>query len=74
MNCSGDPTGDASMAKIYSFIPRPPAASRVARPSRGGATIVIFPGVRYERRKEGGDGAGFNGGGPAGPKSARTRR
>lgn len=62
------------MAKIYSFIPRPPAASRVSESSRGAATIIIFPGVRYERRNFGGDGAGLNGGKPAGPKSARTRR
>lgn len=62
------------MARIYSFMPRPPTANRRESLARGSATVIIFPGVRYERRQpEGGD-AGNDGTGPSRPKAARTRR
>lgn len=61
------------MAKIYSFMPRPAAATRRESASRGAATIIIFPGIRYERGRAGGGDAGSGGAGTAGRKSARKR-
>ena len=39
------------MGSIVSFMPRPTPAKR-ADPVEGGAAVVIFPGVRYERQPE----------------------
>lgn len=58
------------MATIHSFMPKPKAARRAPAPGEA-ATIIIFPGVRYERPTAGGAGGGSK---PQGPKSAGTRR
>jgi hypothetical protein len=39
------------MSSVVSFIPRPAAAGAIK--AAGPAAIIIFPGVRYERRAEG---------------------
>ena len=37
------------MSTILAFVPRTPAAAKDLGPSRHTPTIIIFPGVRYER-------------------------
>lgn len=63
------------MARIYSFLPRPASAVRREKAPAGPATIIIFPGIRYERVNSGGPGGGDTGtGGSPGRKSAPVRR
>jgi len=38
------------MGSILSFVPRKAATSQTDRPSETQASVIIFPGVRYERR------------------------
>lgn len=59
------------MARIYSFLPRPVTAVHRQRVPVGPATIIIFPGIRYERNNGSG---GKDGSGSAGRKSAPARR
>lgn len=50
------------MGRILSFTPRDAAGGQPARTPATAAAVIIFPGVRYEREKDGdarenGDGA-----------------
>lgn len=45
------PETSAAMATIVPFVIRPRPALPVGAPKRA-ATIIIFPGVRYEREQE----------------------
>jgi hypothetical protein len=38
------------MGSILSFVPRKAASSHTDRPAETQASVIIFPGVRYERR------------------------
>jgi hypothetical protein len=60
------------MASIHSFMPKPATAAR--RPKLNGetATIIIFPGVRYER--PGGPSTGGSGSGSQSRRPVGVRR
>jgi hypothetical protein len=60
------------MASIHSFMPRPATGERRPRPVGQTATIIIFPGVRYER--PGGPSAGGSGSGSQSRKPVGARR
>ena len=48
-HCSGPAEGVSAMGSILSFKPRTAAMRPKPRPAGTEASVVIFPGVRYER-------------------------